>query len=92
MTSLPAGPLLFDTGVYIRFSRGENYLWLGEDARVFQRTILTAVVARGSSWLLHCRDIRRYFRVLVPTLCMVVESLNDCGRDHGEWGRSRREG
>jgi predicted nucleic acid-binding protein len=45
MTALPAGPLLFDTGIYIRFSRGENYLWLGEDARVFQRTILTAVVA-----------------------------------------------
>ena len=45
MTALPAGPLLFDTGIYIRFSRGESYLWLGEDARVFQRTILTAVVA-----------------------------------------------
>src|SRR2546430_9737847 len=45
MTALPAGPLLFDTGVYIRFSRGENYFWLGQDARVFQRTILTAVVA-----------------------------------------------
>ena len=45
MISLPTGPLLFDTGIYMRFSRGENYLWLGEDARVFQRTILTAVVA-----------------------------------------------
>ena len=45
MISLPTGPLLFDTGIYIRFSRGENYLWLGDDARVFQRTILTAVVA-----------------------------------------------
>src|SRR5215472_12550784 len=45
MISLPPGPLLFDTGIYIRFSRGENYLWLGEDAPVFQRTILTAVVA-----------------------------------------------
>jgi predicted nucleic acid-binding protein len=45
MTSLPAGLLLFDTGIYIRFSRGEDYFWLGEDARVFQRTILTAVVA-----------------------------------------------
>ncbi len=45
MIRLPAGPLLFDTGIYIRFSRGEKYLWLGEDARVFQRTILTAVVA-----------------------------------------------
>jgi predicted nucleic acid-binding protein len=45
MIVLPAGPLLFDIGIYIRFSRGENYLWLGEDARVFQRTILSAVVA-----------------------------------------------
>jgi len=45
MISLPHGPVLFDTGIYIRFSRGENYLWLGEDARIFQRTILTAVVA-----------------------------------------------
>jgi predicted nucleic acid-binding protein len=45
MMRLPAGPLLFDTGIYIRFSRGESYRWLGEDARVFQRTVLTAVVA-----------------------------------------------
>ena len=45
MIQLPAGPLLFDTGIYIRFSRGEDYLWMGEDAQVFQRTILTAVVA-----------------------------------------------
>lgn len=45
MNPLPAGPLLFDTVIYIRFSRGEDYLWLGEDAGVFQRTILTAVVA-----------------------------------------------
>lgn len=45
MLLLPAGPLLFDTGIYIRFSRGEDYLWLGEDAGVFQRTILTTVVA-----------------------------------------------
>jgi predicted nucleic acid-binding protein len=45
MSALPVGLLLFDTGIYIRFSRGQNYLWLGHDARVFQRTILTAVVA-----------------------------------------------
>jgi predicted nucleic acid-binding protein len=45
MTALPVGPLLFDTGIYIRFSRREKYAWLGEDARVFRRTILTAVVA-----------------------------------------------
>ena len=45
MSPLPAGPLLFDTGIYIRFSRGEGYAWLSEDAQVFQRTVLTAVVA-----------------------------------------------
>jgi len=44
MISLPASLLLFDTGIYIRFQRGEDYLWL-EDAQVFRRTILTAVVA-----------------------------------------------
>ena len=32
MISLPTGPLLFDTGIYIRFCPGQNYLWLGEDA------------------------------------------------------------
>ena len=45
MISLPPGPLLFDTGIYIRFSRGEDYLWLGDDLGIFQRTVLTVVVA-----------------------------------------------
>lgn len=45
MIALPAGPLLFDTSIYIRFSRGQSYAWLGEDSHVFQRTVLTAVVA-----------------------------------------------
>ena len=45
MSNLPSGLLLFDTGIYIRFSRREHYLWLGEDGRVFERTILSAVVA-----------------------------------------------
>jgi predicted nucleic acid-binding protein len=45
MIPLPVSPLLFDTGIYIRFSRGDDYAWLGEDPRVFQRTILTAAVA-----------------------------------------------
>jgi predicted nucleic acid-binding protein len=43
--SIPIARSRFDTGIYIRFSRGEKYFWLGEDARIFQRTILTAVVA-----------------------------------------------
>ena len=45
MNRLPAGLLLFDTGIYIRFSRGEDYSWLGEDAQILERTILSAVVA-----------------------------------------------
>ena len=45
MNPLPPGLLLMDTGIYIRASRGEAYVWLSEDGAVFQRTILTAVVA-----------------------------------------------
>ena len=45
MNALPAGPLLLDTGVYIRFSRREAYPWLAGDAQIFQRTILSSVVA-----------------------------------------------
>ncbi len=71
MIALPAGPLLFDTGMYIRFSRGENYDWLGEDARVFQRTILTAVVA--AELYAGTRD-RREKRVL-DELCRAHRAL-----------------
>lgn len=45
MTPLPPGLLLFDTGIYIRSSRGEDYFWLGNDANIFKRTVMTAVVA-----------------------------------------------
>ena len=45
MIALPPGPLLFDTGIYIRFNRGEDYQWLGDDLGIFQRTVLTTVVA-----------------------------------------------
>lgn len=45
MNLLPAGPLLFDTNIYIRFSRGEGHLWVGRDVQIVQRTIITAVVA-----------------------------------------------
>lgn len=45
MKAVPAGPLLFDTGIYIRFARGEDYAWLIEDTQIVGRTFLTAVVA-----------------------------------------------
>jgi predicted nucleic acid-binding protein len=44
MSVLPSGPLLFDTSMYIRLSRGGGYAWIGE-ASIFRRTVLTAVVA-----------------------------------------------
>lgn len=45
MSGLPRGRVIFDTGIYIRFFRKENYAWLGTDSQIFQRTIFTAVVA-----------------------------------------------
>jgi predicted nucleic acid-binding protein len=45
MNALPNGPLLLDTGIYIRAARGEDYLWLTEDDQIFVRTVLSAVVA-----------------------------------------------
>ena len=59
MTSLPPGPLLFDTGIYIRFNRGEDYSWLGDDAGIFQRTVLTAVVAAELCAGTHDRQEKR---------------------------------
>ncbi len=71
MIPLPAGPLLFDTGIYIRFSRGENYHWLGEDARVFQRTILTAVVAAE----LYAGTRDRWEKRVLDELCRAHRAL-----------------
>ena len=45
MNALPAGLLLFDSSIYIPYSRGQKYGWLGNDVKVFQRTILSSVVA-----------------------------------------------
>ena len=71
MISLPTGPLLFDTGIYVRFSRRENYLWLGDDARVFQRTILTAVVAAELYAGTHNRREKR----ALDELCQAYHAL-----------------
>jgi len=71
MIPLPAGPLLFDTGIYIRYSRGEDYLWLGEDAGIFQRTILTAVVAAELYAGTHDRREKR----AVDELCRAHHAL-----------------
>ena len=71
MSQLPPGLLLLDTGIYIRVSRGEGYAWVSEDARVFQRTILTAVVA--AELYAGTRD-RREKRAL-DNLCRAHRSL-----------------
>jgi predicted nucleic acid-binding protein len=71
MTILPGGFLLFDTGIYIRFSRGERYSWLGDDVRLFQRTIVTAVVA--SELYAGTRDYRD--KRALDALCRAHNSL-----------------
>ena len=71
MSPLPAGLLLFDTGIYIRFSRGENYRWLGQDAGIFQRTILTTVVA--AELYAGTRDQRE--KRILDELCRAHHSL-----------------
>jgi hypothetical protein len=71
MSSLPAGLLLFDTGIYIRFSRGEKYFWPGEDAGIFQRTILTAVVAAELYARTHSQQEKR----ALDELCQAHRAL-----------------
>ncbi len=72
MISLPSGPLLFDTGIYIRFNRGEDYLWLGDDFGVFQRTVLTAVVA--AELYAGTRDLRE--KRALDELCRAHQALD----------------
>lgn len=62
---------MFDTGVYIRFGRGDHYAWLGEDGRIFQRTVLTAVVA--AELYVGMRDHRG--KQLLDELCRAHRSL-----------------
>jgi len=82
MSELPVGPLLFDTGIYIRFSRGERYPWLGKDARVFQRTVLTAVVA--AELYAGIRDHRE--KRVVDELCRAHSALgNFSSPQAAEW-------
>lgn len=71
MISLPPGPLLFDTGVYIRFNRGEDYFWLRDDLGIFQRTVLTAVVAAELYAGTHDRREKR----AIDELCRAHDAL-----------------
>jgi|SRR5579871_181374 len=73
MTSifLPPGPLLFDTGIYIRFNRGEDYLWLDDAPGIFQRTVLTSVVA--AELYAGTRDRRE--KIAVDELCRAHDAL-----------------
>lgn len=69
--SLPSGLLLFDTGIYIRSTREEKYLWLRRDARLFQRTVLTAVVAAELYAGTHDQEEKRK----LDDLCRAHDSL-----------------
>jgi len=69
--ALPSGWLLFDTGIYIRFFRRENYGWLGEDVQVFRRTVLTAVVASK----LYAGTRSRHEKRALHKLCLAHHAL-----------------
>lgn len=71
MSAIPIGPLLLDTGIYIRYLRGEKYGWLGTDAQIFQRTILTAVVASE----LYAGTRSRAEKRALDKLCSAHESM-----------------
>ena len=45
MKFLPAGKLLLDTSVYIRYAREGALGWIAEDRAAIKRTVLTVVVA-----------------------------------------------
>ncbi len=74
MSLLPPGLLLFDSGIYIRFSRRERYLWLGEDVRVFQRTILSTVVAAE----LYAGTRDQHEKRVLDRLCHAHSALAAC--------------
>jgi len=71
MNPFPPGLLLFDTGIYIRATRGEAYAWLNEDAKVFQRTLLTAVVVAE----LYAGTRDRQEKRALDNLCRANQSL-----------------
>jgi len=45
VSAIPEGPVLFDTTAYIRQIREQAYPWLAQDRKLFQRTLLSVVVA-----------------------------------------------
>jgi predicted nucleic acid-binding protein len=71
MNALPNGPLLLDTGIYIRAARGEDYHWLTDDDQIFVRTILTTVVA--AELYAGTRDHRE--KRVLDELCRAYQAL-----------------
>jgi predicted nucleic acid-binding protein len=45
VSTIPGGPVLFDTSAYIRQIREQAYPWVSQDRKLFQRTVLSVVVA-----------------------------------------------
>jgi predicted nucleic acid-binding protein len=45
VSAIPVGPVLFDSSAYIRQIRQQAYPWLSQDRKLFQRTVLSVVVA-----------------------------------------------
>ena len=71
MSELPRGLLLFDTSAYIGQIRYGRYPWLASDRSIFERTVMTAVVAAelGAG----CRS--REDRAALASLCRAHAAL-----------------
>lgn len=73
MSRIPLGPVLFDSSAYIRFFREGAYPWLASDGELFQRTILSAVVAAE----LYAGTRSPEEKVQLDRLCLAHEALGN---------------
>ena len=72
MTAFPRGRLLFDTSAYVGQIPHQRYPWLAKDRGIFQRSILTVVVAAELYAGTRSREDKRS----LDALCRAHEALS----------------
>ncbi len=72
MNAFPRGRLLFDTSAYVGQIRHQRYPWLARERGLFQRTILTVVVAAE----LYAGTRSRKDKRSLDALCRAHEALS----------------
>ena len=94
MKFLPAGKLLLDTSVYIRYAREGALGWIADDRAAIKRTVLTVVVAaelyagvRHPEAKRHLDALCRGHRTLGTLSCPEPEVWVEAGRMLGRYAR-----